>query len=270
MTDDVEVPALLAVAHRAADAGGEAALRHFRAPRLVADNKSEPGGFDPVTAADRAAESAMRQVIGAHRPDDSILGEEEARHDGTSGLTWIIDPVDGTRAFISGLPTWGVLIGLDDGSAGRIGIVDQPYTGERFTGVIDGARTAATLTRGGESARIAVRACPDPAAATLFTTAPEMFSAAEAARFDEVRRRARLTRYGTDCYAFALLAMGQIDIVIEAGLAPYDIAGPGALVRAAGGVVTDWQGGDYRAGGCIVAAGDRSLHAAVLELLNQG
>ncbi len=257
---------LLALAHRLADAGGAAALAHFRTAGLVTEDKDGVARFDPVTVADRAAERAMREILAAERPEDGVLGEEEAARPSRSGLTWVLDPIDGTRAFISGLPTWGVLVALDDGRAGRIGIVEQPFTGERFVGH-DLAAPRAEYRRGGAATEIGVRPCRELAAATLFTTAPENFPAAEFARFEAVRARARLTRYGIDCYAYALLAMGQIDLVIEAGLEAYDIAAPAALIRAAGGVVTDWQGGDPRWGGNVVAAGDARVHGAALALL---
>nr|WP_285672742.1 inositol monophosphatase family protein [Limibaculum sp. NKW23] len=257
---------LLALAHRLADAGGAAALPHFRTAALTADNKHSTG-FDPVTAADRGSEAAIRALLDETRPLDGVFGEEEAPKPSRSGLTWVIDPIDGTRAFISGLPTWGVLIALDDGASGRIGVVYQPFTGERFTGVNAAGGGRAEFRRGAERRPMRVRACPGLAEATLFTTAPEVFSPEEAAGFARVSRAARLTRYGIDCYAYALLALGQVDLVIEAGLAAYDIAAPAALIRAAGGIVTDWDGGDPRWGGRVIAAGDPRVHRAALELL---
>ena len=268
MTPDIR--ALAEIAGRAADAGGQAALRHFRAGGLATGDKGGAAGFDPVTAADREAEAAIRALLIAERPDDAILGEEEARRDGKTGLTWVIDPVDGTRAFISGLPTWGVLVALDDGRAGRIGIIAQPFTGERFTGLVDGPGGAAHLDHGGARRPIGVRPCPGLRDATLFATAPGMFRGADAERFARLSAAVRLTRYGIDCYAYALLAMGQIDLVVESGLAAYDIAAPAALLHAAGGIVTDWEGGDARWGGRVVAAGDPRLHAAALDSLSAG
>lgn len=259
--------ALADLAVRLAEAGGAAALAHFRTAALATDNKAAGGAFDPVTAADRASERAIREILARERPQDGILGEEEAAVASRSGLTWVIDPIDGTRAFISGLPTWGVLVALDDGQAPRIGVVAQPFTGERFLGVIGPRGTGASFARGSETRAIAVRPCPGLAAATLFATAPEMFGPADWPAFAAVRGAVRLARYGIDCYAYALLAMGQIDLVIEAGLAPYDIAAPAALVRAAGGIVTDWSGGDPRDGGRVIAAGDARTHAEALALL---
>ena len=266
MTGRPDLETLARVALAAAEAGGRAALAHFRAPALVTDDKG-PGAFDPVTAADREAEAAIRAALADARPDDAVRGEEEADRPGTSGFSWIVDPVDGTRAFISGLPTWGVLVALDDGEAWRVGVVAQPFTGETFLGVVDGACSRAELHHAGASRALSVRACRDLASATLYTTSPQMFGPAEWPRFERVAAEARLTRYGVDCYAYALLALGQIDLVIEAGLAPYDIAAPAALVRAAGGIVTDWRGGDCRAGGQVIAAGDARTHAAALALL---
>ena len=261
-----DVDALAKLAGRLADAAGAAALPHFRAPALATENK-DAGGFDPVTVADRAAEQAMRDVLAAERPDDGIFGEEQERTHGTSGLTWVLDPIDGTRAFISGLPVWGTLIALDDGETGRIGVIDQPHIGERFMGVWDGTHGRAWLERGGVETPLSTRTGVSLAEATLFTTDPFIFAEAETPRFEAVRARARLTRYGTDCYAYALVAMGTVDVVIESGLAAYDIASHIPLIRAAGGVVTDWQGGDCRWGGTVVAAGSAELHAEALELL---
>lgn len=265
LTDD-ELNALTDLAGRMADRAGAAALKHFRDGRLVAENKAGGGDFDPVTAGDREAEAAMRALLGSERPDDGIFGEEYERVAGTSGLTWVLDPIDGTRAFISGLPTWGVLIALDDGQSGRIGVVDHPAMGERFIGV---PGNGAAITRHGTTAPIAARPCARLEDAILMTVDPFLFAADEAAAFGEFRNRVRLTRYGMDCYAFAMTAMGQADLVIESGLAAYDIAAPAALVRAAGGVATDWRGRDCRWGGRAVIAGDPELHAAALEILSQ-
>lgn len=255
---------LIDTAQALADAGGAAALSWFRQTGLVADNKANGGGFDPVTAADRAAEAAMRAILARRRPDDAILGEEEGSRSGTSGLTWVLDPIDGTRAFLSGLPTWGVLVGLDDGARGILGVIEQPHTGERWLGV---PGRGAWLTRAGVTRPIAVRPCAGLGQAILFTTAPEIFTPPERAGFEAVRAQARLTRYGVDCYAYALLAMGCIDLVIESGLYAYDIAAPKAVIEAAGGIVTDWRGGDCRGGGRVLAAGDAGVHAAALAWL---
>ncbi len=255
------------LAGRMADVAGVAALTHFRTARLTADNKAGIGDFDPVTVADREAEAEMRKILSVERPDDGVFGEEHGKTSGTSGLTWVLDPIDGTRAYISGLPTWGVLIGLDDGSEGRIGVVDQPFTGERFIGINDGADSRAFFGHRDTQTSISTRACSTLREATLMTTDEALFDPAEGAAFAKIREAAKLTRYGMDCYAYAMVAMGQIDLVIETALEAYDIAAPAALVRAAGGVVTDWKGNDCRWGGQVIAAGDAKVHEAALEIL---
>jgi myo-inositol-1(or 4)-monophosphatase len=257
-----QVAELLHVADLMADAARAAILPHFRSVSLSADNKLA-GGFDPVTVADRAAEEAMRAVLDQHRPHDAILGEELGSKAGTSGLTWVLDPIDGTRGFLSGTPTWGVLIALGDAEGPFLGIVDQPYTGERFTGTPQGA----TLCHGGITRAIRTRPARPLSEAIVFTTFPEVGTAQEGAAFAAVSRAARLTRYGMDCYAYALVACGQIDLVIEAGLQAYDIQGPLALIEAAGGIVTDWDGGPAHMGGRVLAAANAQIHTEALALL---
>lgn len=252
----------LDVAHLLADAARTAILPHFRQSGLRAENKMAEG-FDPVTVADRAAEEAMRAILAQHRPDDGILGEEFARTTGTSGRSWVLDPIDGTRGFISGTPTWGVLIALDAGQGPVLGVIDQPYTGERFIGGAGVAQMTGPLG----AQPLAVRDTRTLSDAILFTTFPEVGTHAEAEVFRAVASQVRLTRYGMDCYAYALLAAGQIDLVIEAGLNAYDIQGPMAVVAAAGGIVTDWTGGPAHQGGRVLAAANATLHAEALELL---
>ena len=259
---DHDAAALIATANAMADAARAAILPYFRNARLRTDDKGI-GRFDPVTEADRAAEAAMRAVLAEHRPDDAILGEEEAAKPGTSGLTWVIDPIDGTRAFISGTTSWGVLIALCDADGPIYGLIDQPYIGERFEGGFGRALVAGPMG----VAPLATRAIDALAEATLFTTFPEIGSAAERAGFEAVRDRVKLTRYGLDCYAYALIAAGQVDLVIEAGLASYDIAAPIAVITAAGGIVTDWQGGPVHHGGRALAAANPAVHAAALAIL---
>ena len=254
---------IIETAHLMADAARRAILPLFRTG-IAADNK-RPADFDPVTEADRAAERAMRAVLADRRPDDAILGEEYGQTQGTTGLTWILDPIDGTRAFLCGAPSWGVLIGLRDADGIRYGLIDQPYTGERFEGGFGTAR----LTNRDGATPLAARKGVALRDALLMTTFPEIGSDAEAAAFRRVSSQAQLTRYGLDCYAYALLAMGQIDLVIEAGLQPYDIAGPLAVIQAAGGIVTDWQGGPATDGGQVIAAGSAELHAEALALLGE-
>ena len=253
---------LTRVAHLLADAARDVILPHFRSVDLAADNKLA-GGYDPVTVADRDAEAAMRDVLAQHRPDDAILGEELGRKAGTSGLTWVLDPIDGTRGFVSGTPTWGVLIAVGDDSGPVIGIVDQPYTAERFIGTPHGA----ALIHKGSTRAIRTRAPRPLSQAIVFTTFPEVGSAHEGAAFRAVSRAAQLTRYGMDCYAYALVAAGQVDLVIEAGLNAYDVQGPIALIHAAGGIVTDWQGGPAHHGGRVIAAANAAIHAEALAIL---
>lgn len=250
------------VAHLLADAARDAILPYFRSADLDADNKLK-GGYDPVTEADRAGEAAMRAVLTQHRPQDAIFGEELGQKDGTSGLTWVLDPIDGTRGFLSGTPTWGVLIAVGGDDGPFLGIVDQPYTDERFVGTPDGA----ALIRAGISRPLHTRAARPLSEAIVFTTFPEVGSQQEGAAFRAVSERAQLTRYGMDCYAYALVASGQVDLVIEAALAAYDIQGPLALIQAAGGIVTDWDGGPAHQGGRAIAAANREIHAEALAVL---
>ncbi|QUJ77036.1 histidinol-phosphatase [Sulfitobacter albidus] len=255
---------LTEVAHALADAAGEAILPYFRTAQMQTENKLE-GGFDPVTIADRAAERAMRAVLAHRRPGDAILGEEEGHSPGTSGLTWVLDPIDGTRGFISGTPTWGVLIAVGGADGPQIGVIDQPYIGERFIGTPHGV----WLHRNGQVQPLRTREPRPLAQATVFTTFPEVGTAQEGAAFAAVARQAMLTRYGMDCYAYALVASGQVDLVIEAGLNAYDIQGPLALVQAAGGIVTDWDGGPAHAGGRAIAAANPQIHAEALAILRR-
>lgn len=257
-------PALsdLDVAHLLADAARRAILPHFRTPGLATDNKLKTG-FDPVTVADRAAERAMRDLLARHRPNDAILGEEFGETVGTSGRQWVLDPIDGTRGFVAGTPTWGVLIALSEGGAPTLGVIDQPYTGERFLGAPGVARMTGPL---GERA-LGVRGTTNLGQAILFTTFPEVGTAPQRRAFEAVAREVQLTRYGMDCYAYALLAAGHVDLVIEAGLNAYDIQAPIAVIEAAGGVVTDWAGKPAHLGGTALAAATPDLHARALEIL---
>jgi histidinol phosphatase-like enzyme (inositol monophosphatase family) len=257
-------PDIARVAHMLADAARQATLPHFRSTGLQADNKLA-AGFDPVTEADRASERAMREILASSRPDDAVLGEEYGHAPGRSGLTWVLDPIDGTRGFVSGTPTWGVLIAVSDADGPFYGIIDQPYIGERFEGGPGVARLAGPHGEG----RLATRGPRAMAEATVFTTFPEVGTPADAEGFRAVAGQARLTRYGMDCYAYALVAAGQADLVIEAGLAPYDICAPIAVVQAAGGIVTDWRGGPAHGGGRVVAAANAEIHAEALAILSQ-
>ena len=263
LTSDLRA-ALIRTAHALADAARPETLRYFRTGIASDDKGPGPGGrFDPVTEADRAAERAMRAVLARERPEDGILGEEYGPQPGTSGLTWVLDPIDGTRGYISGTPTWGVLVAVADAVGPLFGIIDQPYIGERFCGGLGEASLAGPLG----SARLRTAAPRPLLEATILTTFPEIGTEAEHRAFRRVADRARLVRYGMDCYGYALLAAGQVDLVIEAGLQPYDVQAPIAVVTAAGGVATDWEGRPAHAGGRLLAAANAEVHAAAMELL---
>lgn len=251
------------VAHLLADAARDAILPHFRNASLQADSKTDDG-FDPVTVADRAAEEKMRAILARHRPEDGIWGEEFGREAGSSGREWVLDPIDGTRGFIAGTPTWGVLIALSEAGQGPIlGVIDQPYIGERFSGAAGRSWVNGPLGR----RDLSVRATKDLADAVIFTTFPEVGTEDDRRSFQAVAARTRLTRYGMDCYAYALLAAGHIDLVMEAGLHAYDIQAPIALIEAAGGIVTNWEGGPAFDGGRALAAATPELHRAALALV---
>lgn len=256
--------ALLDVAETLAEAARKETLLWFRRPSLSAETK-ETDRFDPVTEGDRAAEDAMRALLAELRPDDAILGEERGHKPGTSGLTWILDPIDGTRGFLSGTPTWGVLIAVADENGPFVGVIDQPYIGERFCGAPGVARVTGPMG----TSDLASRPARPLAEAIIYTTFPEVGTPAEGKAFHELASQCRLTRYGMDCYAYALLAAGQIDLVVEAGLQSYDIAAPIAVIEAAGGIVTNWTGGPAHQGGRVLAAANAEIHASALALLSQ-
>lgn len=252
---------LRACAHQMADAARAAILPLFRTG-LASDNK-DAEGFDPVTQADRAAELAMRDVLSKLRPEDGIFGEEFGKTEGKSGLQWVLDPIDGTRGFISGTPTWGVLISVRDETGPFYGIIDQPYIGERFEGGFGRAELVGPLgTRA-----LTTSETSNLSEATILTTFPEVGTPQDGAGFHAVADMCKLTRYGMDCYAYALVAAGQVELVIEAGLSAYDIQAPIAVVQAAGGIVTDWKGGPAHEGGRVIAAANATIHAQALDIL---
>lgn len=261
---DIEMQDLIATAAELAEAARVATLLHFRKPGLTADTK-EAERFDPVTVADRLSETRMREILARRRPQDGILGEEFGTTVGTSGLTWVLDPIDGTRGYLSGTPTWGVLISVRDASGPIYGLIDQPFIGERFEGGFGRSEVNGPM---GKMA-LACRGARPLSEAIVFTTFPEVGSADEAAAFRRVARGARLVRYGMDCYAYALIAAGQIDLVIEAGLQAYDVQAPIAVIAAAGGIMTDWQGRPCHEGGQVLAAANATIHAEAMALLNR-
>lgn len=247
--------------HDLADVAGETVMPMFRTS-LDVENK-EADGFDPVTEADCAAERKMREEILKRFPQDGILGEEFEAKDLTADGLWILDPIDGTRAFISGLPTWGTLIGYRHKDGVQLGMMSQPFTQERYFG--DGS-TCFYKGPDGERA-LSTRACSSLNQATLFTTSPDIFDAQELAAFQKVEKAVQLSRYGVDCYAYCMVALGFADLVIEAALKPVDIAPLIPIVEGAGGVVTNWQGGSAFDGGQVVASANQSLHEQALALL---
>jgi myo-inositol-1(or 4)-monophosphatase len=255
----------LEFAHRLVDASGAVIRPYFRRPMDVEEKKStHRGDFDPVTMADKAAEQAIRTLIAKTFPSDGILGEEFGETPGTSGYRWVLDPIDGTRAFISGQTMWGSLIALEKNDKNLLGLLDQPFLRERFVGH---SGSAEFYSQQGNSP-LNTRRCETLAGAVISTTHPlTHFSAEERSLFAMVEAQARLSRYGGDCYAYGLVAMGFIDLVMEAGLRYWDSAALIPIVEGAGGIVTDWEGNPVSDHGNILAAGDVRLHAEVLALL---
>jgi histidinol phosphatase-like enzyme (inositol monophosphatase family) len=245
-----------------AEAAKAETLPRFRTGLSVVNKLAS--GFDPVTEGDRAAETAIRALIEQAFPDHGILGEEHENVGLDRDNIWVIDPIDGTRAFISGLPVWGTLIGFQSNGRATMGMMDQPFTGERY--FADGERS---WYRGPDGEhQIQVRDCGSLSDAILFTTSPHIFTGEEAKRYRSIEEQVRLFRYGCDCYAYALLASGHVDLVVESSLKPYDIGALIPIIEQAGGVVTTWDGGRPEPGGNIVAAGSRAVHAQALALLS--
>ncbi|MDO8288453.1 MAG: histidinol-phosphatase [Parvibaculum sp.] len=258
-----EINTLTGFADTLADAAARVTLPHFRSG-LAVDNKRGDFKFDPVTAADRDAEAAIRALITEHYPTHGIYGEEHGRETGTSENYWVIDPIDGTRSFISGVPLWGTLIALNDGTKPVIGMMDQPYTGERFIGR---PGLSELVTRHGRS-KLRVSTCTALDNAILGNTDPAMFKTEkERTVFRTLSSEVKLRRFGGDCYFYALLAAGTIDLVVEASLQPYDIQAMIPIIENAGGIVTSWTGGDPQMGGHVVAAATPELHTAAIALL---
>ncbi len=250
-------------AQHLADLAAGVILPYFRR-RIAVSDKGVPGFYDPVSEADQKAEDAIRAAIRREFPQDGIIGEEFGTAEGKSGFDWVIDPIDGTRAFLAGQPLWGTLIALEAGGRPAIGILDQPFLHERFTG----QNGMAELRNAQGTTRLTTRSCARISDAVICTTHPMThLDEDERLRFHRVERECRFSRYGGDCYAYALLAMGFIDIVIEAGLKHWDVAAVIPIVEGAGGLITDWQGDPVRRGGNIIAAGDPRVHAAALKIL---
>ncbi len=259
---DNELSALADFACTLADAARLVTVPAARILQEVED-KNEGGAFDPVTAADRGAEAAIRALIEAHHPDHGIEGEEFGSRPGAGRVVWSLDPIDGTRAFICGLPGWTTLIALLDAGAPAIGLIDAPMVGERYLGAGGGSRLIGA--DGGHILRTS--GCRTLAEARLATTDPYLFGPAEADAFERLRRAARLTRYGFDAYAYARLAAGGIDVIAETGLKPHDYNALVPVIRGAGGVVGNWRGGDDLSGGDILAAASQELFDAAVAML---
>ena len=252
----------LEFAGRVAVAAGAAILPHFR-QSIAVEDKGGKADYDPVTEADRSAESVIRSEIQRSYPTHGIFGEEHGRMYGASALTWVIDPIDGTRSFILGQLHWGTLIALHDGVEPVVGVMHQPFVGETFVGARD---STSQWRRGNDRRTLKTRPCARIADAMVATTDPRHFDAPDkAAVYRSVTDGARLVRYGGDCYCYTLLAMGLVDIVIETGLEPYDVQALIPIVESAGGRMTNWQGDPCDGGGNVLACGDRALHAHLLD-----
>ena len=255
---EIEPDAFLAFALSLADAAGDVIRPYFRKPLAIRDKAD----LTPVTAADRVAEETMRALIEERFPEHGILGEEFGRVREDAEFVWSLDPIDGTKSFISGVPLFGTLIALTRGGRSILGVIDQPILRERWVGAVGRPTTL-------NGAAIRCRACPVLAAATLFATTPDMFKGEDAASFARVSDKVKLTRFGADCYAYGLVATGFVDLVLEASLEPYDFCAMVPIVEGAGGVATDWRGAclDLASDGRILVAGDGRAHEAALALL---
>jgi len=253
-----ELDAFLALAADLADAAGEAIRPHFRQPIAVTDKPD----LSPVTVADRTAEAAMRRLIAARFPEHGIIGEEYGPERADAEFVWVLDPIDGTKSFISGVPLFGTLIALARHGRPILGIIDQPISRERWVGAAGRPTTFNGTT-------IRCRPCASLAAATVFSTSPDMFKGADAAAHARIAKAAKLQRFGADCYAYGLVALGFIDLVIEASLKPYDFSAMVPIVEGAGGIATDWQSSplSLASDGRVLVAGDANAHREALALL---
>lgn len=250
-----------AIINAAADAARDAIAPYFRTS-LKIENKLDEG-YDPVTLADKASERAIRDVLARMAPDDAIHGEEFGSTTSQNDREWVIDPIDGTRAFIAGFPTWTVLVALAIEGRPELGVVDQPHIGERFIGTPKGS----VLVHGDEVKKLRTSSVTRLKDAILASTDPYLFNNDEKAVFDMIRRRCRLHRFGFDAYGYAMLAGGGLDLVIESGLQRYDVQALIPVIEGAGGVMTNWDGGPAWNGGQVVAAANPQLHENALNFL---
>ncbi|MGX1308373.1 histidinol phosphatase-like enzyme (inositol monophosphatase family) [Amorphus suaedae] len=264
MADMQDVKQAVALMHRLADAASAAVLPSFRNLDEV-ESKGEEG-FDPVTVADRRAEAVMRGLIEEVFPDDGIIGEEYGMERAEADAVWVLDPIDGTRAFIAGLPSWGTLIARMSRGIPRVGMMAQPFIGERFWS--DGE--ASYWSRGDEEARLSTRECPVLADATLFATSPTMFRDDQRAAFDALASRVKTVRFGTDCYGYAMVAAGHGDIVFESGIHLYDVAPFVPILETAGGQLTSWNGGPAASDNTALAVGDPALIEEIRSVILGG
>lgn len=265
VTEDTVDPALISLAEQLVEASGPIARAYFRTALPIDDKLDD----SPVTRADREAEAAMRTILEATRPEDGILGEEHGAVRTDAEYVWVLDPIDGTRAFINGLPVFGTLVSLTHRGAPILGVIDMPVLGDRWIGAVGHAPRFVTTGNGAGPAR--VRPCPSLAAARLCATTPDMFARSDdAARFARLHGAVRDTRYGTDCIAYGLLASGHTDLVVEAGMQPYDYLAQVPIIEEAGGIITDWNGDalTLASDGRVCAAGDPRVHAEALAVLN--
>lgn len=256
--------AYLDFARDAVKSAAPAILSYFRSP-LQVENKAGESGFDPVTLADREAEQSIREAINGRFPEHGIFGEEFGYQEG-NGLTWVIDPIDGTRAFMMGQLHWGSLLALYDGEKPIVGVMYQPFTDELFSG--DGS--AAWYEQGSVQRPLATSNCKSLDRASLACTGTAWFSEQQRSKFKALSAATRLTKFGGDCYLFGLLAMGHTDLGVEAGLNPYDIQALIPIIEGAGGCVSTWEGGNPALGGQVVAASTPDLHDQAMAALNSG
>ncbi|WP_313437062.1 histidinol-phosphatase [Stenotrophomonas sp.] len=247
--------------HQLADLADAQTLSRFRTPIDVDAKYKEGDKFDPVTDADRQAEVAMRALIRERFPEHAILGEEFGS-EGDGDFRWVLDPVDGTKPFICGIPVWGTLIGLTHKGVATRGMMSQPFTGERFWADADGA----WHQRGSSVERMHTRRV-DLSEAILHTTSPQGYQGALAEGFARLKDQVRMTRYGGECYAMVMVAAGHIDLALEPALQPYDIVALIPIIEKAGGVVTRLDGGRPEIGGPVLISGSAVLHEHALEIL---
>ncbi len=242
-------------------ATSEIIMPYFRAATPVVSKTAV--GFDPVTQADREAEAFMRKRIAKTYPEHGVIGEELENRSRPCDWLWVLDPIDGTRSFITGTPVWGTLVGLKHADQVFAGGMGQPFTQERFLGSANGA----FMRRGNARTMLRSSATHTLADAMMATTSPELFTPQTRARFTRLRQHVRQCSYGLDCYAFAMVAAGHMDIAIEAGLKAYDICALIPIIEGAGGRVTNWQGGPAQSGGNVIATANSALHEQALRVL---